>query len=105
MDNNLKPKLRFRTFTEDWKPKRLRDIGDTYGGLTGKSKEDFGHGDAQFVTYMNVYTNPVASPNGVDHVEVDSTQNEVKKGDILFTTSSETPDEVGMSSVWLFRRC
>ena len=36
-----------------------------------------------------------------DKVEIDTTQNEVKYGDVLFTTSSETPEEVGMSSVWL----
>jgi len=36
-----------------------------------------------------------------DKVEIDPTQNEVKYGDVLFTTSSETPEEVGMSSVWL----
>jgi type I restriction enzyme S subunit len=36
-----------------------------------------------------------------DKVEIDTTQTEVKYGDVLFTTSSETPEEVGMSSVWL----
>lgn len=34
-------------------------------------------------------------------VEIDSSQNEVRCGDALFTVSSETPEEVGMSSVWL----
>ncbi|SPT69633.1 EcoKI restriction-modification system protein HsdS [Anaerobiospirillum thomasii] len=37
----------------------------------------------------------------IDDIEIDTKQNEVKYGDILFTTSSETPNEVGMSSVWL----
>lgn len=96
-----KPNIRFKGFEEEWKEKTLGSMGETYNGLSGKTKEDFGHGDAQFVTYMNVFSNPVASPTGVDNVEIDSSQNEVKKGDILFTTSSETPDEVGMSSVWM----
>lgn len=96
-----KPDIRFQGFSDEWEQKQLKEMGDTYGGLTGKTKEDFGHGKAQFVTYMNVFTNPVATPEGVDHVEIDGSQNEVKKGDIFFTTSSETPDEVGMSSVWL----
>jgi type I restriction enzyme S subunit len=35
------------------------------------------------------------------NVEDNERQNEVRRGDIFFTTSSETPDEVGMSSVLL----
>ncbi len=35
----------------------------------------------------------------VDSVEIDNKQHEVKIGDVFFTTSSETPGEVGMSSV------
>lgn len=69
--------------------------------MSGKTKDDFGHGDARFVTYMNVFSNPVSDLNGVDIVEIDSKQSKVKYGDVLFTTSSETPDEVGMASVWL----
>ena len=34
-------------------------------------------------------------------VEIDDRQNEVQLGDVFFTTSSETPEEVGMSSVLL----
>ena len=37
----------------------------------------------------------------VDCVEVDRKQHEVEAGDVFFTTSSETPDEVGLSSVLL----
>ena len=69
--------------------------------MSGKSKEDFGHGDAKFITYMNVFTNPIASEKMLESVEIDNSQHEVKYGDVLFTTSSETPDEVGMSSIWL----
>lgn len=36
-----------------------------------------------------------------ESVEIDAKQNQVEYGDIFFTTSSETPEEVGMSSVWL----
>lgn len=96
------PRLRFRGFTEPWKRKKLGEIGVTYTGLSGKSKQDFGHGNATFITYLNVYANPLANKLGVDKVEIDQSQNEVKSGDILFTTSSETPEEVGMSSVWLY---
>lgn len=94
------PEIRFPGFTGDWEERKLGGIGKTYTGLTGKSKEDFGHGDAKFVTYMNVFQNPKATLEQLENVEIDPRQNEVKKGDVFFTTSSETPEEVGMSSVW-----
>lgn len=95
------PKLRFPGFTEDWEQRKLGSIGSTYTGLSGKTKEDFGHGEAQYITYLNVFQNTVSDIDMTDKVEIDITQNEVKYGDVLFTTSSETPEEVGMSSVWL----
>lgn len=88
-----------------WEQRKLGEIGKTYTGLSGKTKEDFGHGDACFVTYLNIFSNPVADIEGVEPVEIDSKQNEVLYGDVFFTTSSETPDEVGMSSIWLGRNC
>lgn len=93
------PEIRFDGFTDAWEQRKLGNIGNTYTGLSGKTSVDFGHGDASFITYMNVYSNPVSNPNMVDHVEIDSTQREIAVGDVCFTTSSETPDEVGMSSV------
>ena len=87
--------------TISWEQRKLGDIGETYTGLSGKTKEDFGHGDAKFVTYMNVFSNSIADSVMTESVEIDKKQNEVKYGDVFFTTSSETPDEVGMSSVWL----
>lgn len=50
---------------------------------------------------MNVFTNPVASLSLTESIEIDTSQNEIQHGDVFFTTSSETPEEVGMSSVWL----
>lgn len=76
-------------------------MGETYAGLSSKSKEDFGHGEAEFVPYMNVFTNPIADVAMTEAIEIDDRQAKVKNGDVLFTTSSETPEEVGMSSVWL----
>jgi len=95
------PQVRFKGFTDDWEQRELGKIGETYTGLTGKTKEDFGHGEAKFVTYMNVFSNPVAEISMTEPIEIDKKQNEVKYGDVFFTTSSETPEEVGMSSVWL----
>lgn len=74
-------------------------MGSTFTGLSGKTKEDFGYGDAKFITYMNVFSNPIANLYMTEYVEIDSKQNCVKAGDVFFTTSSETPEEVGMSCV------
>ncbi len=93
------PEIRFKGFEGEWEEKRLGDLGETFVGLSGKTKEDFGHGMGRFITYMNVFSNTITNPNDVDLIEMDSSQKMVQKGDVFFTTSSETPDEVGMSSV------
>lgn len=95
------PEIRFKGFTDAWEQRKLGEVGKTYSGLSGKTKDDFGHGEAKFVTYMNVFLNSVCLPNMTEAVEIDDKQNKVLFGDVLFTTSSETPEEVGMSSVWL----
>ena len=84
-----------------WEQRKLGNCGTTYGGLTGKTKEDFGHGNARFIPYTNVFDNPLTDTKRLEAVEIDSSQNQVAYGDVFFTVSSETPDEVGMSSVWL----
>ena len=84
-----------------WEQRKLGNCGTAYGGLTGKTKEDFGHGNARFIPYTNVFDNPLADTKRLEAVEIDSSQNQVAYGDAFFTVSSETPDEVGMSSVWL----
>ena len=95
------PAIRFKGFTDPWEQRKLGECGTAYGGLSGKTKEDFGHGDARFVPYTNVFENPITETNKLELIEIDSKQNEVRFGDAFFTVSSETPEEVGMSSVWL----
>ncbi|MFR9710022.1 restriction endonuclease subunit S [Paenibacillus sp. MB22_1] len=86
----------------EWGTVKLGDLGETYGGLSGKTKDDFGDGECSFITYMNVFTNTVAKIDGLEKVSIGANENQHKvlAGDILFTTSSETPEEVGMASVW-----
>ena len=96
--------LLFATSTFSWEQRKLGDVGETYTGLSGKTKADFGHGQARFVTYMNVFSNPISNPEMTEPIEIDPKQNEVEVGDVFFTTSSETPEEVGMSSVLLEKR-
>ena len=95
------PEIRFDGFTDPWEQRKLGSCGTTYSGLSGKTKEDFGHGNARFVPYTNVFDNPLTDTKRLEAVEIDSSQNNVAYGDVFFTVSSETPDEVGMSSVWL----
>ena len=96
------PELRFQGFNDEWKKEKLSKFGHTFSGLSGKTKKDFGHGKAKYITYMNVFKNPLTSKIELDDIEVDSKQHTVKYGDVLFTMSSETPEEVGMSSVWKY---
>lgn len=86
----------------EWEEKKLNQLGDTYTGLSGKTKENFGIGDAKYVIYRNVFGNILAKEEELDLVEINKgeKQNKVIKGDLLFTTSSETPEEVGMISCW-----
>ena len=98
-----KPSYRFADYTEPWEQRKLGDVGETYTGLSGKTKEDFGHGEGKFITYVNVFNNPLTDLYGLDSVEIDDKQRRVQYGDVLFTTSSETPEDVGLSSVWLGR--
>lgn len=84
-----------------WEKYVIGDIGDFYSGLTGKSKDDFGKGNARYITFLNVLNNTVIDISKLESVQVneDEYQNEVLKGDLFFNTSSETPEEVGMCAV------
>ena len=81
--------------------KQLKDLGVFYGGLTGKSKADFENGNKIFITYKNVYSNPSLDLHPAERVKIGETENQrtLKYGDVIFTGSSETPDECGISSV------
>src|SRR3990167_9922914 len=91
-----------KNIPEGWNSIRVGDLGFVYSGLRSKSKTDFGQG-APFITYMNVFKNSKIDINKFDLVKVEDgeNQNKVMYGDIFFTVSSETPEEVGMSSVLL----
>ena len=103
MQQLLTGKKRLPGFTGEWEKVKLGEIGDTYNGLTGKAKEDFETGNARYIPYINVFSNERIVLNGLLSVKVypDELQNLVQFGDVFFTVSSETPNEVGMSSVLL----
>ena len=61
-----------------WEQRKLGNCGTTYGGLTGKTKEDFGHGNARFIPYTNVFDNPLTDTKRLGAVEIDSSQNQLR---------------------------
>lgn len=101
MQELLTGKRRLPGFSGKWKVIKLGELGSTFGGLTGKTKSDFGKGTARYITFMNIMMNVMIDCDIFEQVKVSSTesQNRVIKGDLFFNGSSETPEEVGMCSV------
>ena len=99
------PDLRFGEFSGEWEGKKLGDIAERYNGLKSKTKKDFGSGSA-YITYTQIFENSKIKIENFGKVKVgeNENQNKAKYGDVFFTTSSETPLEVGMSSVLLDRK-
>ena len=100
-NQSITPPLRFKGFNGEWRRKMLGTIGVTYSGLSGKGKRDFGHGEALYITFLNVLNNAQIDSSMFEKVEIreNENQNRVLKGDLLFNTSSETPEEVAMCAV------
>ncbi|HEH9427449.1 TPA: restriction endonuclease subunit S [Aeromonas sobria] len=84
---------------EDWEVCEMGSLGFTYGGLTGKSKKDFGHGNGLYVPFTNVMANIIVDIAKLEKVHVAENQNDVINGDLLFNGSSETPEEVCFCSL------
>jgi type I restriction enzyme S subunit len=101
MQQLLTGKTRLPGFTREWDLKRLGELGVTYGGLTGKSKADFGHGVGRYIPFLNIMANVVIDPIDLELVDVSANekQNLAQEGDLFFNGSSETPEEVGMCSL------
>lgn len=90
------------TVFPDWEEKQLGEIGKTVSGLSGKTASDFGEG-LPYVTYKQIFG---ASKIDISEclkvaIGTNENQNRLVRGDVLFTTSSETPNEVGFASVLL----
>ncbi|NLD08493.1 MAG: hypothetical protein GX667_02770 [Xanthomonadaceae bacterium] len=102
MQQLLTGKKRFPEFEGEWKEYRLSKLGETFNGLSGKTAKDFGTGKP-FITYKNIFDNSKIDITKFEYVNIEDNENQqkVERGDLFFTTSSETPEEVGMSSVML----
>lgn len=103
MQQLLTGKTRLSGFSEQWQFVQFGELGHTFGGLAGKNKDHFGHGRARYIPFMNVMSNTVVDADWLEAVDVgtNEVQNAVRKGDLLFNGSSETPEEVGLCSVLL----
>ncbi len=100
MENELKPRIRFKGFTEAWEQRKLGDLGDfKSNGVNKLSKPD--EIPVNLLNYMDVYKRRelnnkmtfelmqvTAKPNQL-------TDNNVLKGDVFFTPTSETADDIG----------
>ncbi len=88
-------------FSGEWKKTSMGRIGSIYGGLSGKSKTDFDGGNARYVTFLGVLENVVVDVTHTEqvHVRQGESQNLVRKDDLLFNASSETPGDLAIGAV------
>ncbi|TYQ15042.1 UNVERIFIED_CONTAM: type I restriction enzyme S subunit [Acetivibrio alkalicellulosi] len=86
----------------EWKEVKLGDVYDIRSGLS-KDRKEFGYG-YPFVSFKDVFYNYFL-PDELENLANTSIKERencsVKKGDVFFTRTSETQDELGMSSVAL----
>lgn len=103
MSNNTQPEIRFPGFTEDWEQRKVGEFYDFKNGLN-KEKEFFGSG-VPIVNFVDVFHNRGLTPEmlkgRVTLSEKEIKNFEVKQGDIFFTRTSETINEIGYPSVML----
>ncbi len=86
----------------DWVSKKLKELGVMRGAGADKLTQP-GEKPIRLVNYMDVYTNHRIS-NATTFQEVTATDREIaecdlKRGDVLFTPSSETPDDIANAAV------
>ena len=97
------PEVRFPGFSGEWERCTVGDFYDFKNGLN-KGKEFFGKG-TPIVNFTDVFHNRGIFPEelkGKVQLEPSEIKNyEVKKGDIFFTRTSETIEEIGYPSVML----
>lgn len=86
----------------EWKKVKLGELYDVHNGLS-KGRQFFGSG-YPFLTFSNVFNNwflPEELESLVQSSEKERQTCSIKKGDVFITRTSETMDELGMSSVAL----
>ena len=98
------PTLRFPEFSGEWKLTNLNNLYFSYNSLSGKNKIDFENGNSKYVTYLNVFENvKIKKIFSKVRVSNDELQNSISNNDMFVTLSSETPEEVAISSCLDFK--
>lgn len=86
-----------------WKTMKMGDLFDFKNGVNA-DKSSYGHG-TRFINVMDVIKHNSLSAELIPgKVSVDaktSEKNSVRYGDVLFNRTSETPEEIGLSSTYL----
>lgn len=94
------PELRFPEFKEDWMLTKIENHFEFKNGLN-KEKEYFGRG-IPILNFMDVYKlNSIRLDNIKGLVDLNSSEIErysANKGDVFFTRTSETINDIGMSA-------
>ncbi len=86
----------------DWKLQKISDLYEIRSGLS-KPREEFGFGHP-FLSFKEIFENfslPDKLKNLVNSSEKERELGSIKKGDVFLTRTSETWDQLGMSSVAL----
>jgi len=95
------PRLRFKEFNGEWEVKTIEDLFSFKNGLN-KEKEYFGKG-TPIINFKDVYNGGGLNLSNIKGlVEVDNNKEinnfSCKKGDVFFTRTSETINDIGMSA-------
>ena len=102
MQQLLTGKTRLPNFHGKWEVKRLGELGEISGsGVDKKSRPD--ETPVRLVNYMDVYRRAFIYPTDLDHWVTAQPHHArrcaVQKGDVFFTPSSETREDIANSSV------
>ncbi|MFV8474035.1 restriction endonuclease subunit S [Mycoplasma sp. Z407A] len=104
LDKKMVPEIRFKGLKEEWKEFKLGNIGTFNSNGVDKvyrEKDNVVH----MVNYMDVYNKIAITSNNIDSFMITTAnnsqllKNNLIKGDILFTPSSETIDDIGHTFV------
>jgi type I restriction enzyme S subunit len=98
--------LTFKEVPSHWNKNRIKYIGFMYGGLTGKSGDDFRKDEDDptnkpFIPFTNICNNTYIKRDDLKLVSINEgdKQNRVEKDDLFFMMTSETQEDVGKTSV------
>lgn len=101
MQDLLTARRRVPGFSGEWRKIKIGEVLKFKNGLN-KGKDHFGHG-TPIVNYMDVFAGGAINASSiaglVDVSAAEQSAYGVKDGDILFTRTSETPEEIGLPAV------